>query len=351
MRIIAMLAVLAILGFTPTAFAQLSEQELDFYPAFPTDKNEVTAIISLTTGTPCEKVESQGHELDGNNLSINVRIVPPPPDTSCAQVVTQHVLEQDIGRLEAGTYAVQLYVDGTPRASATLHVSADDVAILSTGKYTDDQGDINLVGEVQNVADHPVKLVQIGVLFFEEDDGALVKEQKKICTMMALIMPNRTSGFSLGLGSDLQDNAYSVNITSFSVEDKPVERGLMLVVEPALGSDGYGVVGGHVLNRADHDATQVKVVCAIYDDDGNVVDSIFGYTNPDTIPPRQTAPFSILTHSKISQGFTTSCNAESIELAIEEVQVVPEFSAIDAVVVAGASLAAVLAVNRLRNKL
>ncbi len=169
--------------------------------------------------------------------------------------------------------------------------------------------------------------------------------------MMALIMPNRTSGFSLGLGSDLQDNAYSVNITSFSVEDKPVERGLMLVVEPALGSDGYGVVGGHVLNRADHDATQVKVVCAIYDDDGNVVDSIFGYTNPDTIPPRQTAPFSILTHSKISQGFTTSCNAESIELAIEEVQVVPEFSAIDAVVVAGASLAAVLAVNRLRNKL
>jgi hypothetical protein len=350
--IIAILAVLAIIGFTsPAAFAQSFEEErLSFYPAFPTDKNKVTAIISLTTGTPCDKVELQDFELDGNNnnLSIKVRLLPPLPDTSCAQVVTQHVLKQNIGKLDAGTYAAQLYVDGVQRTNATLHVSAGDIAILSTGKYTDDQGGVNLVGEVQNAADHPARLVRIGVLFFEED-GALVKEEKTFTTM-GLILPNRTSGFSLGIGDDLRDKEYSVNITSSSVEDRPVERGLTLVVEPALGNDGYGIVKGHVLNSADHEATQVKVVCAIYDNnDRSVIDSVFGYTDPDTITSGQTAQFSILTHSKVSQGFTASCNAESVELAIKEVQVVPEFPAIAAV--SGASLAAVLATNRFRNKL
>jgi hypothetical protein len=80
-----------------------------------------------------------------------------------------------------------------------------------------------------------------------------------------------------------------------------------------------------------------------------VIDSIFGYTHHDTIPPGQTARFNIFTHSKLSQEFTTSCNTESVELAVEQVQVVPEFPAIAAI--AAASLAAVVAVNRFRHKL
>jgi hypothetical protein len=345
MRIIAVLVALAIFG-SASAFAQSYDEELRFYPPFPTDKNEITAIVSLTTGTPCDKVELQDYDLDGNNLSINAQIIPPSSDILCVQMITQHMLEQNIGKLGAGTYSAQLYVNGVPRAKATLNVSTSDVAILSTGKYTDDQGGVNLVGEVQNAANHPVKHVGIGISFFKDD--ALVKEEQ-IYTTMAMIMPNRTSGFSLGLSDDLRDKEYSASVTSFSVEDRPVEKGLTLVVESALDRDGYGVVGGHVLNRADHNATQVKIVCAIYDIKGNVIDSIFGYTDPDTIPPEQTARFNIFTHSKISQEFTTSCNTESVELAVEQVQVIPEFPAIAAI--AAASLAAVVAVNRLRHKL
>ncbi len=345
MRIIAVLVALAIFGFAP-AFAQPSEEEgLRFYPAFPTEKNEITAIISLTAGTPCDKVELQDYRLDGNsNLSINVRFIRPQSDISCVQVITQHVLEQNIGKLDSGTYTAQLYVDGVPQEEKTLNVSAGDIAILSTGKYIDDQGDANLVGEVQNAADHPVKLVRVGISFFEDD--VLLKEDQ-IYTTMAIIMPNRTSGFSLGLSDDSRDKEYTVSVKSFSVEDKPVEKSLTLVVESALDRDGYGIVRGHVLNGADHNATQVKIVCAIYDDNGNVIDSIFDYTDPDTILPGQTARFDILTHSNISQAFTTSCNAESIELAVEEVQVVPEFPATAAI--AAASLVAAFVVNRFRH--
>jgi hypothetical protein len=137
---------------------------------------------------------------------------------------------------------------------------------------------------------------------------------------MGIIMPNRTSGFSYALNDDLKDKDYSVSATFFSIEEKPVQEGLTLVVEEsALDRKGYGVVGGHVFNGADHNATQVKIVCAIYNREGNVIDSIFDYTDPDTIPAGQDARFNIFTHYRVSQEFTTSCNAESIELAIEEV--------------------------------
>jgi hypothetical protein len=346
MRIIAALVALAIFGSAP-AFSQSNDEELRFYPQVPSERSEVIAIISLTAPNICNKFESQGFELDGNSLSIYVRTILPPSETLCGQAITPHMLEQNIGKLDSGTYAAQLYVDGNLRGKpVSFYVSTSDIAILSTGRYIDDQGDSNLMGEVQNDANHPVKLVGIGISFFKDD--TLVKEEQ-IYTTMAMIMPNRTSGFSLGLSDDLRDKEYSALVTSFSTEDKPVEKGLTLVVKSDLDSDGYGVVGGHVLNGADQNATQVKIVCAIYDSRGNVIDSIFGYTEPDSIMPGQTARFNIFTHTKISQEFTTSCNTESVELAVEQVQIVPEFPAIAAI--AAALLAGVVAINRFRHKL
>jgi hypothetical protein len=83
------------------------------------------------------------------------------------------VLEQNIGKLGTSTYTSQLYVDGSPRGNAaSLGVSGSDIAILSVGKYIDDQGDANLAGEVQNTAEHPIKAAGIHISFFE--DRALV---------------------------------------------------------------------------------------------------------------------------------------------------------------------------------
>jgi hypothetical protein len=344
MRIILIVTLLAAgLIFLP-AYAQVSDSSFRFYPAVPTEKSNITVIASVATSYICQKVEPQSFALDGKELSIYLKTIQPPPGTSCGAALTWHVVEQEVGTLDAGLYNAWLYVDGMKTAGSKLYVSPNDVAVLSTGNYTDDQGGVNLAGEVRNDASQPVKRVRVDIDFLE---GEQVAEEKQIYTTMGTIMPNRTSGFSLALDGDLAGKEYAVRVTSYSLEDKPVEKGLSLALKYGPNKEGYGVVDGTVFNRSNHSATQVKVVCAIYDINGKVIDSIFGYTDPDTIPAGQDAGFEMATHAKIANEFTASCNTESVELAMEEVQVVPEFPA---AIIAAGSLAAALAIGRFRNK-
>lgn len=344
MRIVLIVALLAAgLVFLP-AHAQGSESSFEFYPAVPTEKSSITVTASVVT-TLCDKVEPQGFALDGKDLSVYVKKIPPPSGTLCAATLTPHVVKQEIGTLDAGLYNTWLYVNDVKTTGSKLYVSPDDVAVLSTGKYTDEQGGANLVGEVRNDGSQPVKRVRVDIDFLE---GEQIAEEKQIYTTMGTILPDRTSGFSLALDGDLVDKDYVVRITSYSVQDKPVEKGLSLALKYGSDKEGYGIVDGTVFNRSDHSATQVKIVCAIYDVNGKVIDSMFGYTDPDTISAGQDAEFGIATHAKITPEFTASCNTESVELAMAEVQVVPEFSA---VIVAAGSLAAALAIGRFRYKL
>lgn len=340
----AAVALLALLAVVPlSASAQSFDERLSFYPQVPTEKNEITAKISLTTPTPCEKVELQDFNVNGREISINVKIVPPSQDIVCAQVLKEHSLEQKIGPLKAGAYTTLLYVNGERRASTKLFVTEKDVAVLATGKYVDEQGDTILAGEVQNAGNRTLAMVGVDILFFDRDT---VLREERVYTTMGTLMPGGTSGFSMPLGKDLLDKEYSVRITSFDTIDPP-EKMLRLTVEPRPGANGYGEVVGRVVNNSDRTATQVKIVCTIYDAGGTLVDSIFGYTDPQDIAPHLGAQFTMLTHNKVDK-FTASCNAESREFAASEIVTVPEFPA--ALIAFAASLAG-LAVYRFRNKL
>ncbi len=310
-------AIVLLAGLTP-AFGQTFQDELYFYPEVPTQASNVVAHILLTAPTPCHEVTLQDFKLSDGEISINVEANPPPPGTACIMVLKQHSLTQEIGRLDAGAYTARLYVNGQEKASTKLYVTEYDVAVLATGKFADEQGGLNLVGEVQNTGNKPIRLTRIDVSFF---DGNQLQREEQAYTTMATIIPNMTSGFSIPLNPELQDKEYSVRVTSYNVAEEP-ERALRLVVEPAA-KDGYGTVSGHVLNGSERDAKQVKIVCAAYKE-GRVVDSIFGYTNPPDIPAGQSAGFEILTHYKTGE-FLPSCNAEAQGLAVLDVQVVPEF--------------------------
>lgn len=326
-----------------SASAQSFEERLSFHPEVPAEKSDVAARISLTAPTPCEKVELQDFDVKGNEISINVQITHPSPDTICAQVLKEHSLAQEIGPLKAGAYNAHLYVNGEERASSQLFVTAKDMAVLATGKFVDEQGDTMLAGEVRNDGNNPARMVAIDILFFDKD--TLVR-QERAYTTMAVLMPGMTSAFSLPLSKDLQGMEYSARVTSFDKAD-PLEKQLRLTVEPRLRDDGYGEVVGSVANNSGRDATQVKIVCAIYDAKGAIIDSVFGYTDPENIAPNLGAPFTILTHNSVDE-FAASCNAESQEFATAEVVIVPEFPA--ASIVFAASLAA-LAAYRFRDKL
>ncbi|HZT35117.1 MAG TPA: hypothetical protein VFA15_04290, partial [Nitrososphaera sp.] len=91
------------------ANAQSFEGRLFFYPEVPTEKSPVTARVLLATPTPCYGAEVQSFEKSGNNeISINVKVTPPSPETTCAQVLKEHLLEKDIGTLKVGAYTARL---------------------------------------------------------------------------------------------------------------------------------------------------------------------------------------------------------------------------------------------------
>ncbi|AIC15424.1 FxLYD domain-containing protein [Nitrososphaera viennensis] len=335
-------------AITLPASAQSFEERLWFYPEVPTEKSLVTAKVSLTTPTPCYGVEMQDFEKSESDISISVKVTPPAPETICAQVLKRHLLEQDIGTLKAGAYTARLYVNGEEKAATRLYVTERDVAVLSTGRYVDYQGDANLVGEVQNAGNVPLERVAIDVNFF---DGDRLFREERIYTTMGILMPHMTSGFSLLLGDDngnLRDKEYSVRVISYNTASSAKQDALQLVVEP---QPGRGVISGTVYNNSvERDATQVKIACVVYDAQGAAVDSVFDYSKPSTIAPGKSAGFEIQTnHDAGSDDFTASCNAESVEFATGAVQVIPEFPAA-ALALAG-SLAGLAAVYRFRDKL
>lgn len=339
-----------------SAQSPLSEDRLYFYPEVPTEKSPVTAKVSLTTPTPCYGVEMQDFTKSSNEISVNVRVMPPAPGTICAQVLKSHLLEQDIGTLKAGAYTARLYVNGAEKATARLYVTERGVAVLATGKYFDYQGDAHLVGEVQNTGSGSLGRVAVDVNFFAGDQ--LFREER-VYTTMGTLMPGMTSGFDLLLGdknnsNDLLDKEYSVRVTSYDDCNMPAKQGaLQLVVEP---KPDRGVISGTVYNNSiEQNATQVKIACVVYDAQGSaaaVVDSVFDYSKPGTIAPGKSAGFEIQTNHDAGDGFAASCNAESVEFSTGRVQVVPEFSAAALPALAGFLLAFVVYSNRhgFRNK-
>lgn len=84
-----------LLAVVPLCINALSfEERLSFYPRVPMERSNVTAKMFLTTPTPCEKVELQDFRIKGHDISINVKVTSPSPDTICAQVLKEHLLEQ-----------------------------------------------------------------------------------------------------------------------------------------------------------------------------------------------------------------------------------------------------------------
>jgi hypothetical protein len=324
-----------------SANAQSYEERLWFYPEVPTAQSTIKAIVSLAAPTPCHRVEMQDAEVSLNNIYLHVQVAPPAEGTVCAQVLQEHTLVQEIGRLDAGLYYVRLYVNGEMKVLSQLNVVESDVAILSTGRYSDEQTGTVLVGEVRNEGERPLELVQIDISFYLGQGSG---RNEHTFTTMAVLMPGMTSGFAFPLLDEASQQAeYTLNTDTYRAAE-PKEQALHLTVEPVHDA---GTIKGIVVNSADRMATQVKIVCAAYDEQGRIIDSVFDYAEPADIAPGQSADFETpLTRS--AENFNISCNAESIVFSTISIQVVPEFPA--AMIALAGSLAG-LVLYRFRNKL
>lgn len=297
-----------------------SDAKIRFFPQAPTEKSNVIAKISLESPNLCHSYNLQPFEMSGNNLIF--KIESEPKRIHCPAPFGSILLEQKVGKLATGVYDARLYYNGEEIDSAKLYVYESEMEVLSTGRYYDEQGDMHIVGDIQNIGTSPVRLVQIDVSFVKE--GKVIGKDH-VYTTMAVIMPDTTSGFDLLVTNmDLKDTAYFVNIPAYQNVDKPNKEGLRLVVE----SISNGIVAGKIFNNVkDVMANNVKVVCTFYDYSKTfVLDSVFDYTIPPSIEPGHYADFTIATHNKpIDPNSVVNCNAESSELAVQTIQIVPEF--------------------------
>jgi hypothetical protein len=76
------------------------------------------------------------------------------------------------------------------------------------------------------------------------------------------MMLNMTLGFGLALRDDLLDKDHSVRVTSYSVESRPPEKALRLVVEPHVDDAGQAEIAGTVTDmggKAGRNAGQDRV--------------------------------------------------------------------------------------------
>ena len=118
------------------------------------------------------------------------------------------------------------------------------------------------------------------------------------------MMLNMTLGFSLALRDDLLDKDHSERVTLYSVESRPPQKALRLVVQPRVDDAGQAEIAGTVTNmrgKPGRNAGQDSVcLCVLYDNSRSVVDSVFGYTDPDSILPDIGADFRLIPHHTIT---------------------------------------------------
>lgn len=317
---------LALLSCAKMSFSQETQptqENVKFIPIVPTDKSNITASIRVLSAD----IYCRGYAIDktesGNDLVINIRTHANPGEKCPGPAESDIFLTENIGQLSFGVHNVKLLINGTEKATAKLYVSQEPIEIVSVGRYTDSQSNVHVVGEARNTASYPIKLIQLDIIFI---NGSQVMADKKLYTTMAVLEPEASSGFDLLLDSkSLQDVDYFARVTSSLKDTSGANQGLKLVVESASKStSGFGIVRGSVSNTAGIDASQVKVVCVLYDTSGNVLDSVFDYTNPPNISKDTSSDFVLSSHYPITSQFIQHCNTESQELAALP-ESVPEF--------------------------
>ena len=166
-----------------------------------------------------------------------------------------------------------------------------DVNLISHSNYIDQNGFYNIVGEVQNIGNQTVSLVEIEASFY--DSGKNFITERTAQTMVSYILVNRKSPFNI----QLLDEVLSENVSDYSlniqfIETEPIEEGLEILIHNSSLIDGKYEINGNITNIKSMSAHNVKVIATYYDEIGNVVvakseklDAIHNTLEPDQIRP------------------------------------------------------------------
>ena len=232
-----------------------------------------------------------------------------------------------------------------PLVLAVPASASGDVLVENDRRYVGSDGELHIVGEVQNNLEYTVGQVSVRATLFSGDGG--VAGEAEVGSMIRTLSPGMRAPFDIVvLDGGLRDAAaygldldYEVSVPKSQVID---------IVDSELKRDGLGnlVIAGTVANRGDITANTVSVVATLYDRGGDVVAASRLHTEPDYLRSGDVARFivPILDETQAGAVADYALLAES-----EEYAAVPEFPIGSGLLLAG-SVGAYVVLTRFPNR-
>lgn len=212
-----------------------------------------------------------------------------------------------------------------------------DYEVLGSRTYTDSAGDFHIVGEVQNNSIRTWRFVGVTVPLVDEQERVLAAPTGIL--FVEYLRPGESGAFHIISTNSTGFNtavSYAVHLKYFVTE--PPEEALEVILGEIAGAPGGGaLITGEVENRGNLTATQVQVSAALYDSDGNLIDTTVGFS--DDIAAGERAPFTLISAVRgAAEADNVSFNVQSREYVR-----IPEFPVPALGLLAGIAAAVVLA--------
>jgi hypothetical protein len=216
------------------------------------------------------------------------------------------------------------------------HAAASPSAVTQNDtSFIDELGYYHVVGEVKNTGDMWLQYVRI-VGTLKDQNGAVV-DSSFTYTQLLLLGPSKVSGFDI---VEL-DTGRAAAVRSYTLaveweEAQPPTAALQIVnTSSSIDLLGYLEIVGEVQNSGDSISEYTKVAATCYGADGKVVDVMFTYTDPTSVPAHGSESFKLILISKARSSLVATwfLDAQSNQYVS-----IPEFAWLGIVAVATVSL-------------
>jgi hypothetical protein len=170
----------------------------------------------------------------------------------------------------------------TPTQTPTA-VPADTIllGLMSSNDFTDELGNIVIVGEVRNDASVNAAAAEVSATLYNRRGEVI--QQPRTKPLLNILKPAQRSPFLISLARPPDLWEWSLRAIARPTQDKPQE-GLTVVKSRAFEDKvGFYHVTGTVLNGGSLTSRLAQVVVTLYDKWGKIVNTNFAYTNPSTI--------------------------------------------------------------------
>jgi hypothetical protein len=208
----------------------------------------------------------------------------------------------------------------TTTATQFTNPSGNQVTVMGSTTYTDNEGHYNIIGEVKNNANQAFRFIRVTANLYDSLNRII--DTSSAYTTLEELRPQETSNFHIVFPNQAavdQSGTYTLTVSpSQPATPKPqqlqVNYGNVRVDSP----DTFTFVG-EVTNQGNRPTDLVRVSASFYDANNQLVDVENVYAQPSILQPGQSASFEItaskLSNPSIAQIGSAAINVQSSQFS------------------------------------